>query len=277
VGLAAPALPRVVRPVELQGLAHVHTTWSDGQHGVVEMARAARGLGFAWLAITDHSPSANANGLTLERLKAQREDVERAREAVPGIAILHGAEVDIREDGRLDHDDETLAWLDVVVASLHGPLDRDEATQTRRLVAALRHPLVGWLGHPTGRYYDYHPGYRVDLPALIAAAAEAGRGLEVNGTPGRLDLSARDVRRAVAGGAKVVAAADAHAVAHLGRSFHAAHTAARGGATAADVLTTLPVDGFLRATGRPALADRYAAARRGASAGGDSRASSARS
>lgn len=203
---AAPSLVERVR-----GTFHVHTTWSDGIVGVAPMARAARTLGLEYLGISDHSRAASyANGLDPERLAQQRDDVERVRHEVPGIALFHGTECDILEDGTLDLPDEVLATLDFVVVSVHSQLDLDRWTQTARVVRALSHPLVTILGHPTGRLLLGRPGIQIDLDEVARAAARNGVFLEINTTAQRLDLSAEQARRAAELGASFSIDPDAH-------------------------------------------------------------------
>jgi DNA polymerase (family 10) len=240
----AGELPELVGFDDVRGMTHCHTTWSDGENTAEEMARAARDLGFAYVTITDHSQSAHyANGLTPERLERQAEEIARAREAVPGITILHGSEVDILEDGRLDFPDAVLEKLDLVIASVHGQLGLSEDAQTRRLVAAVRHPLISWLGHPTGRLLGAREPCAVRMEEVLDAAAAAGTAVELNGAPHRLDLSAEHVRLAVKRGVKLVISADAHSVKAMSLLLGIG-TARRGWATRGDVLNTLPVEAF---------------------------------
>ncbi|GAC1544904.1 MAG: DNA polymerase/3'-5' exonuclease PolX [Polyangiales bacterium] len=207
---AAPP-PRLLPLGGVRGVFHVHTTWSDGTASVVDMARAAAEAGYAYVGISDHSRAASyAHGLDVDRLLAQRDDVARARAEVPQIAILHGIEVDVMEDGSLDLPDDVLVQLDFVVASVHAQFHLDRATQTRRMVRALSHPLVTILGHPTGRLLLGRPGDIFDLDAVARAAAEGGACLEVNARPQRLDLCPEMIRRASALGATFCINPDAH-------------------------------------------------------------------
>lgn len=243
-------LPRLVRLEDIRGMTHCHTTWSDGEDSVEEMARAARDLGFAYITITDHSQSAHyAGGLTAERLEAQAEEVARAREAVPGITILHGCEVDILEDGRLDFPDFVLERLEVVIGSVHAHMNLSAEAQTARIVAAVRHPLLSWLGHPTGRLIGAREPYPVHMEEVLDAAARAGTAVELNGLPPRLDLSADHVRMALARGVKLVLSADAHSARAMSLRLGVG-TARRGWATASDVLNTRDVRGFRQALRR---------------------------
>ncbi len=198
-------------PRGVRGVFHVHTSWSDGTGSIVEMARAAREAGFEYVGISDHSRAASyANGLDEARLREQALAVEVARREVRGIEIFHGVEVDVMVDGALDLPDDALAGLDFVVASIHTALQLDHAAQTRRILRAVSHPLVTVLGHPTGRLLLARPGYSFDLEAVADAAAANGTFLEINASPGRLDLSPPLVRRAAARGARFCINPDAH-------------------------------------------------------------------
>lgn len=202
-------VPRLIEGI--RGVFHAHTTWSDGVLGVAAMARAAAERGLEYIGISDHTRAAHyANGLDIERLRMQRRDVERARGEVPGIAILHGVECDILEDGTLDLPDEELAPLDFVIASVHSHLELPLEQQTKRVLRALGHPLVSMLGHPTSRLLLGREPISVDLDEVARAAAEHKVFLEMNTTAQRLDLSADQARRAASLGASLVINPDAH-------------------------------------------------------------------
>ena len=156
----AGTLPRPVQLEDMRGDLHMHSDWSDGRHSMDAMVSAAEALGYEYVAITDHSVSSGiARGLDIARLDRQRDAVAALREAHPGITVFHGAEVDILHDGALDFPDEVLASLDVVLASLHDPADHDGARLTDRYVAAMRHPLVQIITHPTNRLVPGREGY----------------------------------------------------------------------------------------------------------------------
>jgi DNA polymerase (family 10) len=220
--LGLPPVPpelreRAVREVpelvdSLRGIFHVHTTWSDGAATIVDMARASRDAGFTYVGITEHSQAATyARGLDARRLEQQARAVARARHEVPDVALLHGVEVDVLEDGSLDLDDATLARLDFVIASVHEKLDMGPTQMTRRLLRAVRHPLVTILGHPTGRLLLGRGGTHFDVEAVAQAAARNDTLLEINANPQRLDLGDDLVRRAAMRGARFAIDPDAHA------------------------------------------------------------------
>jgi DNA polymerase (family 10) len=195
------------------------------------------------VAITDHSPSAAASRvLSLERLERQAEEVRAARERVPQLTVLHGVEVDILSDGRLDLPDEVLAGLDIVLASLHDASGQDPAKLLARYIGAMRHPLVTLITHPANRLVGRHEGYALDYEQLFAVAAETGTAVEIDGGPAHLDLDGQLASRAVAAGVTLSVDSDCHNVARLGRQMlFGVGTARRGGIEARHVLNTRPL------------------------------------
>jgi len=239
-------LPRLVELSDLRGDLHVHSDWSDGHQSILEMARAAKASGYEYLALTDHSPSETvANGLSPERLGARVKEIEAARRAVPGFAILNGTEVDIKRDGSLDYSDEVLAGLDFVVASVHSGWKMERAAMTERIIKAMENPWVDCIAHPTGRLIGRREPYEVDMEALLKAARDLGVALEINAYPERLDLKDVDARRARELGVKLIISTDAHSTDHYELIRFGVATARRGWLEAKDVLNTLPPDRFL--------------------------------
>jgi DNA polymerase (family 10) len=236
------ALPHLIELSDIRGDLQMHSTWSDGHNSIVAMARAAKALGYRYVAITDHSPSETvANGLTVERLRKRFREVEAARRSVPGIAILNGAEVDIKRDGSLDYPDDVLAELDFVVASVHSGWKMDRASMTARIRKALENPWVDALGHPTGRLIGQREPYAVDMEAVLERAARLGVALEINAYPDRLDLKDVHARRAKELGVKLVINTDAHGTDQLRVIHFGVATARRGWVEAGDVINTLPL------------------------------------
>lgn len=230
-------LPALVRDEDVRGLIHVHTDASDGRDTLEAMALAIRDAGYGYVAFTDHSKSAGyAGGLSEERVRAQREEIRALRKRLPGFRIFHGTEADILADGSIDYGDEFLGELDLVVASVHSRFQLSREEQTARLVKAVRNPLVSVLGHPTGRLLLSRDGVDADMEAVIDAAAESGCALEVNGSPHRLDLDWRLVRRAVARGVPIAIDPDAHATRELAYTGYGIGIARKGWAGPADVL-----------------------------------------
>ena len=231
------SVPELVETVG--GIFHVHTTWSDGAATISEMARAAREAGFGYAGITEHSQAASyAGGLDAAKLSQQGRAMARARREVPGIALLHGVEVDVLRDGSLDLDDATLASLDFVIASVHAHLDMDDDQMTSRLIRAVSHPLVTILGHPTGRLLLGRKGCSFDVEAVAEAAAANDTYLEINANPQRLDLSEDLVRRAAARGARFAIDPDAHSPRGVRDTSLGVSVARRAGLAPSQVLNT---------------------------------------
>jgi DNA polymerase (family 10) len=241
-------LPNLVEASDLRGVLHVHTTWSDGTGSVEDVVRAAADMGYSFIGISDHSQVAQyANGLSAERLAQQRDEVEAAREAFPQIRVFHGCEVDILGDGRLDLDDECLAGLDFVIASIHMQLSMERTKQTDRLLKALSHPSVRVWGHPMGRKLLQRDASPFDWDPLLDLCQERGVAVEVNGSPFRLDADWVAVRRIRARGVKLCVNPDAHradAMDHAAR--YGILEARRGWATKDDVVNTLSLADFER-------------------------------
>jgi len=238
-------LPAGLTIDQIRGEVHCHSTWSDGAHSIEEMARAALARGYEYLAITDHSQSLGvANGLTPERLRQQRHEIDEVQARVPGIRLWQGTEMEVKADGTLDFPDEVLAELDFVVASVHSGLRQDRETLTRRALAAINNPYVKLLGHPSGRLLTRREGGDFDMEAVMKAAAETGTMLEVNAAPERLDLNDAHVRRAIELGVKLVINCDAHSTADFDNLHFGVVTASRGWATAEHIANTRSLNEF---------------------------------
>jgi DNA polymerase (family 10) len=243
--------PALVELADVRGDLHCHTTWSDGKATVMEMAVAARDLGYEYLAVCDHTTSVGVvPGLDADGLRRQAEEIAAAGELLAPFRILHGSEVDIRRDGRLDLPDDALDQLDWVQLSLHAGQREPRETLTKKVVEAMRHPAVRCLSHPKGRIVNHRPPNALDLEAVLEVALETGVAMEVNGLPDRLDLCGPDVRLTVEAGVPVVVSTDAHSVRGLGNMGLAVATARRGWATAADVLNTRPLTELQREAAR---------------------------
>jgi len=236
-----PGLPRLVEASDLRGDLHCHTVASDGRDTIEAMARAARDRGYEYLAITDHSAThAFGNHVGADELRRQIERVGEVDAQLEGIRILAGSEVNVLPDGSLDYDDALLGELDWVVASVHTAFAMSADQMTRRVLAAIEHPLVDALGHPTGRKIARRPGYRLDLEVVAEAAARTGTLLEINAAPDRRDLSDLAARGAAQAGAELVIDSDAHGVDRLGLIRWGVATARRAWLTAEQVANTRP-------------------------------------
>lgn len=237
-GALAGKLPKLIEVKNIRAELHCHTTWSDGQSSIQEMAVAAKKHGYKTLAITDHSPSIGlVNGLSIERLRQQRKEIEKLRKKMDDtLTILHGVEVEIKADGKLDYPNDILEWLDIVIASLHVSIRQPRAQVTERIIAAMRNPHVDIIGHPSNRMLPDREGADLDWDAVLKAAAETGTVLEINANPRRLDLDDVQARRAVDLGVKLSINTDAHHPDHMDFMSFGVATARRGWVTAADVI-----------------------------------------
>ncbi len=230
-------LPVLVEEKDLRGLIHIHTTESDGRDTLEDMVAAVFARDYEYVAITDHSKSAAyARGLTEERALSQREQIRALRSRFPSFRIFHGTEADILADGTIDFGDEFLKVFDLVVASVHSRFGLPEEEQTRRLIRAVRNPLVSILGHPTGRLLLSRDPIAVDSEAVLDAAAAAGCAIEINSNPRRLDLDWRLCRRAKEKGVDFSIDPDAHSVDEVGLTRYGVGIARKGWVTAAAVL-----------------------------------------
>ena len=244
-------LPRLVERSDLRGVLHVHTGWSDGRATIEAMAEAARVLGFEYLAVCDHSRSASyAGGLEVERLRQQREEIDRLNAALEEFVVLAASEVDILSDGRLDYPDEVLAGLDLVVGSLHSRLGLPREEQTERVLRAIENPWLDILGHPAGRVLNRREGADLDMERVLDAVAEAGVALEVNGDPHRLDLDWRWHGAAMERGIRLAIDPDAHGPETLDYVDNGVAIARKGWVTREAVLNALPLEAFRKALRR---------------------------
>jgi DNA polymerase (family 10) len=236
-------LPALVERRHIRGDLHMHSTWSDGRDPIEAMVLACRGLGYEYMAITDHSPhSAAVRNLTADGVRKQADEIAELRETYPDITILHGCEVDILPDGRLDFPDKILERFDIVLASLHEGAGHTPQQLMTRYVSAMMHPLVTLITHPTNRILPHKRGYDLDYDRLFALAVEHRTVVEIDGAPGHLDLDGALARRAIAAGATVSVDSDCHRAEMLGRQMEfGIMTARRGWVEPRHVLNTRPL------------------------------------
>jgi DNA polymerase (family 10) len=236
----AGTLPTLIELTDIRGDLHCHTIASDGRATIEEMALGARERGYEYLAITDHSATHGfGDDVSADQLRRQIELVHQADERIEGITLLAGSEVNILPDGGLDYDDELLAELDWVIASVHTGFAIDGDAMTVRVIAAARHPRVDALGHPTGRLIERRPPYEIDVGAVIAACAEAGTLIEINSSPHRRDLNEIHAAAAAAGGVGIVINSDAHSPEGLDALRYGIWTARRAWLGAPQISNTL--------------------------------------
>jgi DNA polymerase (family 10) len=241
------ALPRLLEWTQLKGSLHNHSNWSDGRGSLEEIARFMNEMGCAYWAITDHSKASfQANGLQPERVREQIREVESLNRKLAGegmdFQLLTGSEVDILIDGKLDFDDDLLAELDVVVASIHQGFTQSEAETTKRLITAAENPFVHILGHLTGRLLLDREPYKVNQNAVIEACAATGTWIELNASPSRFDMDWRLWHQAKEKGVKCVVNCDAHRLEHVQFLRLGAGVARKGWLETKDVINTLPLE-----------------------------------
>ncbi|HET8951134.1 MAG TPA: DNA polymerase/3'-5' exonuclease PolX [Solirubrobacteraceae bacterium] len=235
------ALPQLVTLEDLMGDLHMHTTASDGLQTAEEMALAARERGLQYIAITDHSASHGfGNDVSPEQLERRIEEIHALNERLEGIEVLIGTESNILTDGSLDYADELLERLDWVVASVHTSFRMRSKEMTDRMVAAIEHPLVDAIGHPTGRKIERRPPYALDVERVIEAAARTGTMLEINAAPDRRDLDELHAREAARAGVPILIDSDAHSTVNLRLLSYGVDTARRAWLTAGAVANTRP-------------------------------------
>jgi DNA polymerase (family 10) len=235
----AGKLPKLIELDDIRGDLHMHSTWSDGQATIEEMAAAAKARGLKYIAITDHSKRVTiANGLDAAQVRRQWAEIDRLNQRLQGITVLKGVEVDILERGGLDLDDDTLAEADWVMASIHYGQNQSREQITRRVVDALANPHVCAFAHPTGRMLNKRKPYEIDLDAVMRAAAKHGKMLELNAHPVRLDLDDVACAAAKGYGIPVVISTDAHRIEGLAAMRYGILQARRGGLEKADVANT---------------------------------------
>ncbi len=244
-------LPKLIELRDIRGDLQMHTTATDGKASIEEMALKAKGMGYEYIAITDHSKAVRvAHGLDEKKLAKHLKAIEKAQSKVPGIRILKGIEVDILPDGSLDLDDAILKECDVVIGAVHYRFNLSEKEMTERIIRGISNRCVNIFGHPTGRLILERPGYAVNIEELVKAARDYGVVLEINAHPDRLDLRDIHVRLARDRGVKLVISTDSHSPQNLEFMRYGVFTARRGWAEARDVINAYPLQKLLRALKR---------------------------
>lgn len=249
---AANTIPDLIKEQDLVGDLHMHTTATDGKATLQEMVEAAQSRGLSYIAITDHSQRVSmAHGLDAERLLAQWKEIDTLNEKLDGsVRVLKGIECDILEKGGMDLPDDVLSQGDWIIASVHYGQRQSREQITDRIVGALENPYVHVVAHPTGRLINRREAYEVDLEAVMQAAVDNGKLLELNANPARLDLHDVHLAAAKKYGIPIVISSDAHSVDGLDVLKYGVLQARRGGLTAADVVNTKSWDAIESILGR---------------------------
>lgn len=233
----------VITLEDIRGDLHMHTTWSDGAQSIEEMVIHAQDRGYEYIAITDHSKFLRvANGLNETRLRRQREEINRLNDKYPNIHIFSGVEMDILPDGRLDFSDEFLREMDLVIAAIHSSFNQSQKEIMTRLDAALEHPYVDIIAHPTGRLIGRRDGYDVDVQQLLERAKETNTAIEINANPHRLDLSAHWIKQANDIGVTLAINTDAHSYQMFDHMSYGVSVAIKGWTRNHTVMNTWSVE-----------------------------------
>jgi DNA polymerase (family 10) len=242
----AGELPRLIELGDLRGDLQMHSTWSDGKDSIDQMVTACAARGYTYMSLTDHSKSlAMTGGLDAERMRQQWKEIDQVQARHPEIRILKSQEIDILADGSLDQDDDVIAGLDVVLVSVHSRFELPEDEQTERILAAVRHPRVNILAHPTGRILGRRKPYAFDVDKVLRACADHNVAVELNAHPERLDLKDTHLMRAKELGIPVIISTDSHRAKELPLMQYGVEQARRAWLTPDDVLNTKPVDELL--------------------------------
>ena len=240
------SLPKLIELSDLRGDLHCHTTLSDGRQTLEQMAEEAVRRGWEYLAVTDHSASHGfGNHVTPEALEARIEEIAALNDRLEGkLRVLAGTESNILPDGSLDYPDELLERLDWVIGSIHTSFGMDEATMTDRMVAAIEHPWLDAIGHPTGRKIETRPPYAIDMTRVIAAAAKNGTMIEINAAPDRRDMNESHARAAAEAGVTILVDSDAHSAKNFELLKYGIATARRAWLTPEQVANTRSWEDF---------------------------------
>ncbi len=240
-------LPKLIGYDDIKGDLQMHTKWSDGSNTIMEMALAAKKLGHEYICITDHTGKLKiANALDEKRILKQGKEIDKANKNLKGFRVLHGVEVNITADGKLDMKDKVLKELDLVVAAIHSGLKNTREKATQRMIKATENEHVDIIAHPTGRLINKRAGYELDFDRVFEAAKRTGTLLEINSFPDRLDLNDVHARAAIKAGCKLVISTDAHHIDHLGFIKFGIATARRAWAEKKDIANTKSLKGFLK-------------------------------
>jgi DNA polymerase (family 10) len=240
-------LPKLIEKQDLKGDLHAHSLWSDGNNSIEEMAKAAKDLGYSYIAMTDHSQSLKvANGLSVADLRKKQREIEKLNKRLKDFRILYGTEVDIDSGGNIDYKDNILKEFDIAVAAIHGGFKQSKEQLTRRIIKACKNKYVHIIAHPTGKLWGERDAYEIDLDEILKAAQDTNTHLEINAFPQRLDLNDLHCRRAKEMGVKLAIGTDAHEASQLQVVKFGIAVARRGWLESEDVINTLGTEELLR-------------------------------
>ena len=245
-------LPQLIKASDIKGDLHVHSTWSDGSESAEAMARAAKQLGYSYVAITDHSQSLTpANGLSPKRIEKKQQEIKKIDSKLgDDFTVLCGTECDILKDGSMDYADHLLKSFDVVYAAIHTHFNMTGEEATKRICKALENPHVDILAHPTCRLIGTRKGFDLDIETLLDCAKDHNTILEINSFPDRLDLSDIHVKMGRERHLRFAIGSDSHNSSYLSYMKFGVAVARRGWLEKTDVLNTQPIDTLLHTLGR---------------------------
>ncbi|MBI4972886.1 MAG: DNA polymerase/3'-5' exonuclease PolX, partial [Candidatus Omnitrophica bacterium] len=241
-------LPHLIERKDLKGDLHVHSNYSDGGNTILEIASAAKKMGYTYIAITDHSQGLKvAGGLSIADLKKKRDEIEKVNKDLKDLRVLYGTEVDIDSQGKIDYKIEVLKEFDIVVAAIHSGFKQSKEQLTRRIIKACLNKYVHIIAHPFGRLWGARDAYDIDFEQILKVARETNTFLEINAFPQRLDLNGLNCRRAKEMGVRLAIGTDAHELAQLETIKLGISMARRGWLSKEDVINTLTVEELLKA------------------------------
>ena len=240
-------LPKLIRYNDIKGDTHCHSNWSDGSDSIEQIVKAAKKIGYEYIAITDHAGFLKiANALDEKRLLKQIFEIDRINKKLSGIKIIKGAEVDIKVDGSMAIKDEVLAKLDFVYGAIHSSFKMNKNDMTNRLIRAIENPNIDAIAHPTGRIIQKREEYKIDFDKIFKVAKKTKTALEINAHYNRLDLKDSYIRQAKENGVKIVIGTDAHSLDHLSMMKFGVAQARRGWVGKKDILNTRSYKEFIQ-------------------------------
>jgi len=240
-------LPKLIRYNDIKGDTHCHSNWSDGSDSIEQIVKAAKKIGYEYIAITDHAGFLKiANALDEKRLLKQIFEIDRINKKLSGIKIIKGAEVDIKVDGSMAIKDEVLAKLDFVYGAIHSSFKMNKNDMTNRLIRAIENPNIDAIAHPTGRIIQKREEYKIDFDKIFKVAKKTKTALEINAHYNRLDLKDSYIRQAKENGVKIVIGTDAHSLDNLSMMKFGVAQARRGWAEKKDILNTRSYKEFIQ-------------------------------